>query len=143
MKKNSIFYVAYLLVMACFIAIGSLFFSTYRDNFFAGGFSENSYLFLYAVSLLFPFMIGVLFAAEHLYTVYKSKKAVTYNWKRFWCISLPLVLILIYSNLSYWGSSIGIHLPLFPDFGMKDLQSIVSFGFGYSLITNISGIDCE
>ena len=79
-----------------------------------------------------------MLAAEYVYSAVKKRKPIVYNWPRFWCITFPLFLLLVYLVLSRWGDSFGILLPLIPIVGVNDPYGIIAFGFGYSIITNIS-----
>ena len=120
MRKKHIFNIAYLLLMICLTLIGSYTLTPYRDYVIAGGINHNAYLVLIVLSMLFPYVLGVLLASEHLYSEIKERKPITYNGTRFWCISFPLILILVYSILSRWVPAIGIHIPSLPNFGVMD-----------------------
>ena len=140
-KKNQIFYLLYVLILLAVFVFGSLAISRYRDNASRNGFEGNYYIFMVGMSLLFPFLLGLLFSAEHVFFLIIKKELTRYNWPRFFCYSLPLLLICAYSNISYFGSIIHLYLPDLISYGVKGFQSIVLFGLGYTLLTNIIAVE--
>ena len=138
MKRKHIFYFAYLLLIICLVLVGAYALASYKDLAFSGGVNQNAYTAMIAISMIFPFIMGLLLAAEYVYSVVKKRKPIVYNWPRFWCITFPLFLLLVYLVLSRWGDSFGILLPPISIVGVNDPYGIIAFGFGYSIITNIS-----
>jgi hypothetical protein len=110
-KKNQVFYLAYVLILLSFFVFGSFVISRYRDNASRNGFEGNSYALMVGMSLLFPFLSGLLFSAEHVFFLIIRKEQTRYNWPRFFCFSIPLLLIFAYSNISYYDSIIHLYLP--------------------------------
>lgn len=140
-KKNQVFYLLYVLILLAVFVFGSLAISRYRENALRNAFEGNYYIFMVGMSLLFPFLFGLLFSAEHVFFLIIKKEQTRYNWPKFFCYSLPLLLIFAYSNISYYGSIIHLYLPHLISYGVKGFESIVLFGLGYSLLTNIIRVE--
>ena len=76
MRKKHIFYVSYLLLVLCITILGSYMLSQYRELTYAGEINRNAYIVLIVVSLLFPFIMGILLAAEYVYSAVKKRKSI-------------------------------------------------------------------
>ena len=59
MKRKHIFYFAYLLLIICLVLVGSYALASYKELAFSGGVNQNAYTVVIAISLVFPFIMGL------------------------------------------------------------------------------------
>ena len=137
MKKKG--YLGYLLLMiVLFLAFisGSNLLAVLREDAMRNYGSSPLYSVFIAISLLFPIMLGMLFSIEHLWLLRKKHKKFGYNFPRFFCMTVPLALLLLYHLLFYFHPIPDLHLPFPPTLYVKNSLGAILFFFGYTLLTN-------
>lgn len=121
-------YLGYLIFLSgCFI--GSTLLSTkIRDYMFAT--FDNRYATI--LFILLYFALGIAFSVERIIELITSKSGCQFNRRRFLCLSVPCILFIGYTILTFFRL-----IPSIPLIAFSLNVNVVSFFLGYTLFTNL------
>jgi membrane protease YdiL (CAAX protease family) len=133
-NKTTASYLIYMLSLIVFFICGAVFVNRLHDLIITNGIINPYYSIIVILYYMFPLILGMLFAMEHIWVLTNKKEKVKYNLRRFCCVTVPPLMLLLYYFISIYGI-FNPQLPLLPY--IRSLPSALLFFIGYTLLTNI------